>query len=222
MNLSVKTLKILDNFCSIKNSIVIKPGNEIFTGSVSKTIFARANVAEKFDTEFAIYDLKKFLSVLSLFKECDVQIDSTTILIEGSGAKVNYSCADPMMLYHPDKTKVKMPSVDSQFILTAINFNNLIKAASALGLAYMAIEAKDKKVLLRAVSPGNPLADDYSVHITDTSSPDFAMVFELENIKFMSLDYGVQICSKGLARFFNDDVEYYVMANSKYSRFSNV
>mgnify|MGYP003330157475 CR=1 FL=1 len=65
MNLSSDTVAVLKNFSDINQNILVKPGNKIQTISTMKNILAEAEVSEKFEDEFAIYDLPEFLRSLS-------------------------------------------------------------------------------------------------------------------------------------------------------------
>ena len=60
MNLSTNTIALLKNFSDINQNILIKPGNKIQTISNMRNILAEAEIKEKFDSEFAIYDLPQF------------------------------------------------------------------------------------------------------------------------------------------------------------------
>ena len=61
MNISTDTISVLKNFSDINQNILVKPGNKIQTISTMKNILAEAEITEKFDSEFAIYDLPEFL-----------------------------------------------------------------------------------------------------------------------------------------------------------------
>ena len=66
MKLSNETLELLKNFSTINQNLLIKAGNTISTMSAMKNIVAKADVAETFTQEVAIYDLNEFLSAVSL------------------------------------------------------------------------------------------------------------------------------------------------------------
>ena len=65
MKINQNTLDILKNFSEINTNILIKPGTELSTISTMRNIFAKATIAEAFDSEFGIYDLNEFLAVVS-------------------------------------------------------------------------------------------------------------------------------------------------------------
>ena len=56
MNISTDTISVLKNFSDINQNILVKAGNKIQTISTMKNILAEAEITEKFDSEFAIYD----------------------------------------------------------------------------------------------------------------------------------------------------------------------
>ena len=61
MNISDNTLSVLKNFSSINQNLAVKSGNKIRTISPQKTVMAVAQVEDKFDSPFAVYDLNQFL-----------------------------------------------------------------------------------------------------------------------------------------------------------------
>ena len=75
MKLSARTIQILKSFAQINPSLIFTPGNEIKTISPMKTMVAKATIAETIPQQFAIWDLSKFLGVLSLFDDPEVVIN---------------------------------------------------------------------------------------------------------------------------------------------------
>ena len=92
MKLNQTTQDILKNFSEINTNILIKPGSELNTISTMKNILAKATINESFDSEFGIYDLNEFLSVVSSLDkpELTLQEKHMTISAEGSRSKVKY------------------------------------------------------------------------------------------------------------------------------------
>ena len=72
MNITSDTIAILKNFSDINQNILVKPGNQLQTISTLKNILAQADVSEKFEQEFAIYDLPEFLRAVDLFDKSDL------------------------------------------------------------------------------------------------------------------------------------------------------
>ena len=67
MNLSNSTVAILKNFAEINKNILVKPGKQLKTISTLKNILAEADIDNKFEQEFAIYDLPEFLRAVNYF-----------------------------------------------------------------------------------------------------------------------------------------------------------
>jgi len=81
MNLTSDTVAILKNFSDINQNILVKPGNKIQTISSLKNILAEAEITEKFDQEFAIYDLPEFLRAIDLFDKSDLNFNGGQNLV---------------------------------------------------------------------------------------------------------------------------------------------
>ena len=110
MKLNCNTHDILKNFSEINTNILIKPGSELNTISTMRNIFAKATIQESFDSEFGIYDLNEFLSVVSSLDKPELTLEDKhmTISAEGSRAKAKYFYYDPSVIVAPTKD-VNMP-----------------------------------------------------------------------------------------------------------------
>ena len=53
----------------------------------------------------------------------------------------------------------------------------------------------------------------YSIEIGESSN-NFRAIFKSENIKILPSDYTVDISSRGISMFYNDDVEYFIAVES--------
>ena len=80
MKLNTNTLNILKNFSEINTNILIKPGSELSTISTMRNIFAKATITESFESEFAIYDLNEFLSVVSSLNKPELSLEDKILL----------------------------------------------------------------------------------------------------------------------------------------------
>ena len=101
MKLSNDTLNVLKNFASINQGIMFKKGKTIKTVSGGKNVLAEATISEEIPTDFGVYDLNNFLSVLSLHKEEPVlEFESNNVLISGlkGRSKIKYRFCAPHMI----------------------------------------------------------------------------------------------------------------------------
>ena len=67
MKLSQRTIQILRNYSSINPSVKFEAGTILKTVSPNKTMLAKATLSDTIDSDFAIYDLSRFLGTMSLF-----------------------------------------------------------------------------------------------------------------------------------------------------------
>ena len=141
MNLTSDTVAILKNFSDINQNILVKPGNQLQTISTLKNILAQADVTEKFDQEFAIYDLPEFLRAVDLFDKSDLKFNggqNLTIADDNSRQSIKYYFADKSVVVTPSKA-ITMPDKYVTFQLKSEVFNKLMKGVSTLNLPDIAV-----------------------------------------------------------------------------------
>lgn len=202
MKLSSSALQILKSFSLINPSLYHPGGDILSTISPTKTIMVRAKIDQEIAEEFAVYDLSKFLAVLSLIPEADVLIDSRFITLKGPGGeKISYTRADPSNFLTPPKEGIKFPSIDLAFNLDADVLSKLLKALGVLSLPEIAITVEEGIVYLEAVDSKNPTGDTYRVRVGEAAGEDMKLLIKAENLKVIPGDYTVSISKKGLAMF---------------------
>ena len=73
MKFSDRTLTILKSFSSINKSILMSEGNVLKTITPEKTLVAIANIPDQIPSDACIYDLSRFLSIVGLYQDPDVE-----------------------------------------------------------------------------------------------------------------------------------------------------
>lgn len=211
MKLEQETLDILDNFVSINKSMQFKPGDVMTTCTPSRSILARAKISQKFDRKFAIYDLKKFLSVVSTLKDPELEFGDNQITFRKDKAKVMYTYADPESLVAPRADSIKLPSADVQFTLTDAVLKAAMSSVAVLNLPEIAITGDGSKLYLRAIDSEKPTADAYSVEIGETEKT-FNIIIKVEYLKLIPGDYEVTVSVQNImmAHFASEKIEYWV------------
>lgn len=209
MNFDSRTLQILKNFSTINPSILFKPGSVLATISPTKTIMARAKINETIESPFAIYDLSRFLSTLSLFENPELSVETGSMKIKQGSKKINYTFAEPSMIVSPPEKEIKLPDPEVEFVLSADNLQELLKALSVLSLPEIAVVGDGSTVSVQVLDSKNPSGDVYSVAVGETTNT-FRMIFKAENLKLLPGSYEVRISSKGLSHFSSSEVEYYI------------
>ena len=205
MKINQSTQDILKNFSEINTNILIKPGSELNTISTMKNILAKATINESFDSEFGIYDLNEFLSVVSSLDkpELTLQEKHLTISAEGSRSKVKYFYSDPSVIVSPTK-EVNMPESDVTFSLSESNLAQLRKMAAILSSPDLAlIGTKDGDVVLKVCDKKNDTSNKFDIVVGENATANYTFYFKVENLKMISGDYDVAVSSKSIAHFTN-------------------
>jgi len=214
MKLNQNTLNILKNFSEINTNVLIKPGTELSTISTMRNIFAKATITESFESEFAIYDLNEFLSVVSSLNkpELSLQDKYMTIASEGSKSKAKYFYSDPSVIVAPTK-EVNMPEADVTFSLSESNLIELKKMAAILKTPDLALVGeKGGNTILKICDKKNDTANTFDIVVGENATADYTFYFKVENMKMLSGDYDVSVSSKSISYFKNTKlpIEYWI------------
>ena len=223
MKLSSNTISVLKNYASINQNLVIKEGKEITTMSAMKNIVARAEVEEEFTQEVAIYDLNEFLSCLSLFKNANLEFESTFVTItEENNPKTSlkYFYSDPSVVTTPSKM-ITMPSNEVTFTLESSTLSDITKAAAVISSADLVLENSSGTPSLTVKDKKNDTANSYSMGVETKGEGNFSFFFKVENLKLIDGKYTVDISSKNISHMKNEntEIEYWIALEpeSKYS-----
>ena len=206
MKISKKTLDILKNFATINSNILIKPGNTITTITPVKNVLAEAVVEETFDVEFGIWDLNKFLGVVSLFNDPEFEFEEKYVRICGSGGSVKYHYCEPKLLTVPNK-KINMPESAMNFVMTQKKFAELQKASSVLQVSDISVSNDGSLISMTAMDKADVSSNTYSIGVGEYGGDNsFEMFFKIDNLKLLPGDYDVQICEKVVSKFSNQNM----------------
>ena len=203
MQLSSDTVAILKNFSDINQNILVKPGNTIQTISTLKNILAQANIKEKFESEFAIYDLPEFLRAYDLFDKSELKFNGAQNMVikDANGRQsIKYYFADKSVVVAPTKT-IAMPDKFVTFTLKKENFAKLMRGVTTLNLPDIAVKGDGKEISIVAVDKKTP-SNDYSI-VVGESDKKFTAYFKTENFKMIPDDYDVAISKAKISHFIN-------------------
>ena len=213
MNLSSDTVAVLKNFSDINQNILVKPGNKVQTISTMKNILAEAEISEKFDSEFAIYDLPEFLRAVELFQKPNLNFNggsNVQIADNNSKQSIKYFFADKSVIVAPTKN-ITMPDKEVTFTLKKDDFARLQKGVMTLNLPDVAVKGDGKSITLVATDKKNKSSNDYSMVVGETNKT-FTAYFKAENFKMVSDDYDVAISKQKISHFVNRNkpIQYWI------------
>ena len=213
MNLTSDTISVLKNFSDINQNILVKPGNKVQTISTMKNILAEAEVPEKFESEFAIYDLPEFLRSVELFDKPDLKFNGgayVNIAESNTNQSIKYFFADKSVIVAPNKS-INMPDKFVTFTLKKDQFTKLLKGVTTLNLPDVAVKGDGNKIKLVCTDKKNKSSNEYSVDVGE-SDKKFTAYFKTENFKQIVDDYDVAISKAKISHFVNRNkpVQYWI------------
>lgn len=214
MELSEKTLTVLRNYATINPNVVINEGDEIKTISEAKNVLSSAKLDVQFPKTFGIYDLSEFLSVLSLINSPRLTFEDNYVLVGDSSGRtrIKYFYSDIDILTVPSKDIV-MPECEVSFSFDKETLSRVKRAASVLGHNEMSLTVVDNVLVLSVIDQNDKTSNVFSIDVDGTyKNPNFSFVFNISNLKMVEDDYRVDISSKLISHFVNDEsgIQYWV------------
>ena len=221
MKLSESTINVLKNFATINSGMQFKQGSTVRTISKQQNVLGKATVSETFDSDFVIYDLNRFLSLVGSLDnpEIVVNTDTKNLTVKSGTSKTTYGLSDEAMIVAPPAKELKIENAEVNFRLTKEDMSQVLKLSGILGLPNIAVTGNGSEISISALDVKNADSDDFSIKVGETSA-NFRMIFVTENLKMIPGTYDVAISSKGISHFKHstDPIEYWIAteAGSKY------
>lgn len=223
MKLSENTLAVLKNFVSINSNIEFKKGTKLATIAPTKTVLAKATVADDFPKDFCIHDLNQFLAIFNMNKDCEIEFDEKNVIIKSTKTKTStrYRTASKNTIVSPPEKEITLPSSDVVFTLTADDLNTILKNANLLQSDHVTFHSQGEKIVVNACNENDDSAHVAETEVADGNGKKFKAVFLTENLKMMPGSYEVTISFKGISHFKSskDDIEYWIAIETKHSKF---
>jgi hypothetical protein len=211
MKLSENTINILKNFSSINPGLSVKPGQTLRTISKQQNVLAKATVTENFSDEMVIFDLNRFLGVVTSLDDPDISLSGKKLKIKAGGNETLYGLSDESMIIAPPAKDLKVENAEVNFTLTKESLSQVLKIAGVMGLSNIAVIGDGKKITFVTLNAVDSESDTFSIEV-GASKAKFKFIFTTENLKMIPGNYTVAISSKGIAYFKNnsDPIEYWI------------
>ena len=216
MEISDRTVEILKNFSNINTSLEIEPGNILKTVNLTEEIFAEAEVAEQFPVGCAIYDLPRFLRVLSTFDNPKLKWTDKSVTILSAAKQVKYILSNPDLLRVTAKGRnPALETVDITFQLEEGVFKDVMNTASIMELPNISIESNGKVQTLRAMDLENDTSDIYATKLGE-STDTYKAFYKKDSWLFMPQNYDVSISrEQGFTQFSADRLKYLIAVEAE-------
>lgn len=216
MKLSEDTIALLKNYTAINSNLFVEANSDtIKTWTVTKHIYAKAQIPETFPVDLAIYDLNEFLSVLDIFKgNADIEFGEDGMIIGDGKSKVVYQYSDPSMLTYPDK-EINLPESMASFEVSKEDISNIINVSSKLSAPDVSFKNVDGKINIVVSDIKGGSGNTYTIEAGEcTVDHPFDIQLKTENLRVLYKDYTVSVYdkSKPLVHFKSKDGqnEYYI------------
>jgi hypothetical protein len=214
MKLTDKTKTILENFSKISNSVYFFAGKTQKVMTPAKTIVAEAEFDEEFPAEFGIYDFAKFLSVLSLFEEPELEFTDKYVTIKDSTTTATYWFTSKELISNvvvPQNKSISLSNVDLSFELSKDDYKYLKSSSSVMNLTNFIIEGDGTAINLLVKDADNDTSNKMSKKVGDTTDT-FQYVGDVSNLRMLDDDYDVKVAKAGIIEFAskNNKLKYWV------------
>ena len=202
MKLTKETIALLKNCAELNSNLLIREGKQLRTYTTNKSVMLEASIEEEFKREVGIYDLPRFLKVLSLMGAPEVELLDEHILISSGNRKTKFLYSDTSTLSAPPQRELKLPSEDASFKLSGSNLKSLLKASEVLDKQHIRISGDGEAITL-FVEDKQFYSDTYEVELYQARAEKmFDVYLRADNLKhLMESDYEVVLCKKNLALF---------------------
>lgn len=225
MKLTSNFIEILKNFSTINPGILFKKGNKLRTINSSKSIMAEAEVEDVIDREFGIYDLSRFLALLSINKgspEIELEEDSVVFIGLGGKGRIRQRYTSKNLITSPADKNIPMKNCNVEFELKEDVLKWIFSVSSVLKCPQTVIQGNPgEAITVHAVDVKGDIVDSAFVTIDTKSLIKFKAVINNENIKVIPDNYNVKLSDAGFVLFTqpNRKLQYWISIEAKTSSF---
>lgn len=217
MKLDNETINVLKNFTKINTSMVFTGGNVVMINSNDKNVKSIATVPTEFPRRFALYNLDRFIGILSTFDDPELEFAETAVMIKDHNRSIRYTYADERTIVFLDKD-IHLSDNYITFTLTEQVIKEVVKASAILAMPNIVFSGDGKNIFIQTTNVENSNGDVYSICIGETNKT-FTAVYKTENFKMIPRTYEVTFSSSGVSHYVSPGLEYYIVLEAKHSNF---
>ena len=159
--------QILKNFATISDQLLLAEGKTQKTMAQGKSLLAIAEFPEAWPRETGIYNLDKFLGILSLDAKPEIEFGEQSMRISSGASSVNYRYSDPTTILVPPAKVLPTADPAVEFTLSEAALSRLGKVTSMLALDLVvfsvSIVGETKSVTVSAKDAKNPVSHTASI-----------------------------------------------------------
>lgn len=224
IRLSKDTIDTLKSLYAINQTLkIVKYNQEIRTLSDSKTCACITSIEEKFPRTFCIYDLREFISVLSIIDNPVLDFSNDKFVVvksEDGRQRLRYLDGAENLINSYFDRDFKLPSEDIAVSVSAQQLKAVMNAALTLKLEYVGFKCDGETVFLTAFDRNNGSGDDtngFSIEVGQSDS-EFDMFYKSEALAILDGDCDFEISSGKISKITNGNKVFWMAldANSTF------
>jgi hypothetical protein len=214
MKLSSLTIDALNNFNRINPSIILHPGNVIYSRTPASEMYAMARVPDLFETKAAIGDLREFLQLLKSYDNPEVAFEEKRVIIgdDKHPTYFPYALADRIATPNPDRK----PGIkgDIETSIADKTFKEFMQRGMIRKYPHVAFVIEDSSLYLRALDFKQPSQLFTEIYLKDVGEEDPLVIgYTMENFnRILPRNYKISISKKGPAQFVSEGGDYTFIA----------
>jgi hypothetical protein len=194
---------VLKNFSTINSGIVFTANStKLKTISPKKTIFATFPIINyEIDRTFGIYNIQEFLSVLTMFRDYEIECKEQYLLVKDMNRTmrtVKYFYASNGMIVTPPDKDITVGDTILEFKLDSDTIQDINRSAKILRLNTLEISTNKISLFNDTENSSNDFNIDITPVVSTTQINPFRIDFE--SFKVLKGDYTIQISNIGLCK----------------------
>ena len=223
---SADTIAKLKKFQTINQSIKIIAGTDtIRSVNESKTVAVETKIGEKLPRMLCVYDLREFLTILSIIKEPVIDFaDPKFMLIQSADGsqQLRYLDAAENIVnssYMPALPQI--PKFEIEATVSEDNLKSVMNAATSLGLEFVGFTADGTHMYLKAFDRNNGDGNQtnaFSINL-GACADTFSMFYKTDAWKVLEGECLFKISKNRISQVSTGDMQFMMTldANSKYN-----
>lgn len=187
MKLSKETIEVLKKVYEVNQSVkFVQDETTIKVKSTDNTLLMHAPIEEEFPRDFHVYDLREFLSVLSIIPDPSLDFSDDKFLkvqSEDGKQKLRYLEADPQFVQSYTDKEPKLPAVDFEVDVTENQFSSVMKAAQTMRLDNVGFVCDGETITLSAFNKNNgdnKTTNNFDIDLAEGDT-EFQMFYKIDS-----------------------------------------
>ena len=187
LQLSKETIETLKKIYEVNQGIKFVEDEDVLkVKSTDNSLLVSAPIKEKFPRDFYVYDLREFLSVLSIIPEPKLDFSSDNYLLVQSDdgkQKLRYLESDPQFVTSYTDKEPKLPSVDFTVKVSEDQFASVMKAAQTMKLEFVGFLCDGETISFAAFQKNNGddnMTNNFSIEMLDGDT-EFSMFYKIDS-----------------------------------------